>query len=172
MRLPGNLQLAAHSEAAIVTAHSPLRGLARRDRLVPDYGAGLLGMWPVASTRSLFPKIVVDRPLWTRCILEVRISRTSAGNSSSRQTGWPCNVSGGRVFEGFRASGIVSSIRRFSARVDMLAGLMSLGIAAVLLGVYARKSGGSRDMDLTVKATNAMVAGAVTMLLSRKPRNH
>ena len=49
---------------------------------------------------------------------------------------------------------------------------MSLGFAAVLLGVYARKSGGSRDMDLTVKATNAMVAGAVTMLLSRKPRNH
>ncbi len=78
---------------------------------------------------------------------------------------------GGRVFEGFRASGIVSSIRRISARVDMLAGLMSLGIAAVLLGVYARKSGGSRDMDLTMKATNAMVAGAVTMLLSRKPRN-
>ncbi len=67
---------------------------------------------------------------------------------------------------------MVSSARRLTARIDILAGLISLGVAAVLLSVYARKSRGSRDLDLTMKATNAMVAGAVTMLLSRKPRNH
>ena len=78
---------------------------------------------------------------------------------------------GGKVFARFRAPRIVSSVRRFVARADLLAGLLSLGLAAILLGVYARKRGRSRDMDPTINATNAMLAGAVTMLLSGKPRN-
>ena len=78
---------------------------------------------------------------------------------------------GGKVFARFRASRMVSSARRLTARIDILVGLMSLGLAAVLLGVYARKRGRSRDMDPMINATNAMLAGAVTMLLSGKPRN-
>ncbi len=64
-------------------------------------------------------------------------------------------------------TGVLGRISYYRGRFDMLVGFLSLALATLLAGLYARKKS---SQDLMDRATTVLTAGSATMLLSRKWR--
>ncbi len=67
--------------------------------------------------------------------------------------------------------GFISSIRYYFGKFEMLLGLLSLGTATGLLRLQAKKTGSSREAELTVRMLTAMLLGAVAVLLWKRGSN-
>jgi hypothetical protein len=60
-------------------------------------------------------------------------------------------------------------VRRFLARLELLIGFLSLGLATLLFRIESKRLSRTGSADQALKLLSLMMAGALAMLIARRP---